>query len=84
MITSYLLQFLYLFLSGLLNLLPTGSLPVQVSSAISTVWGYVNAFSYVIAVDTLIQVVIIATSFDVAVLLWSLLNWIIRKIPGMQ
>jgi len=84
MITSFFLTFFADFLSGLLSLLPTGSLPQQISDSLSTVWGLVNAFSYVIAVDTLIQVVVLAVAFDVVLLLWHIIQWIIRKIPFIQ
>jgi len=84
MITSFFLNIFALFLSGLLSLLPSGSLPAAFSSSLSSVWGFVNAFSYVIAVDTLIQVVVLVIAFDLAVLLWHVLQWVIRKIPFIQ
>jgi len=84
MISSFFLTFFALFLSGLLSLLPSGSLPLEISASLTSVWGFVNAFSYVIAVDTLLQVVALAIAFDIVVLVWHLIQWIIRKIPGMQ
>jgi len=41
-------------------------------------------FSYLIPLDTVLQAVIVVFAFEFALLLWSFLNWIIRKIPGMQ
>jgi len=84
MITSFFLIFLGNFLTGLFSLLPSGALPAQVSLSLTSVWGFVNAFSYVLAVDTLLQVLLLAIVFDIVVLLWHVLQWIIRKIPGMQ
>lgn len=84
MILSFLLGILNGFLGLILAFLPTGSLPAAVSSSITSIWGYVNAFSYVIALDTLIQVLVLTIAFDLIVFLWHVLQWIIRKIPGMN
>lgn len=84
MITTFLLNILSSFISGVISYLPTGSLPVQVSTSVSSIWGYMNLFSYVIALDTLLQVLILVIIFDGVLLAWKFINWIIRKVPGMQ
>jgi len=84
MITNFLLSILSAFVNGVVSFLPVGSLPTEISSALATMWGYVNLFSYVVAVDTLIQVVGLVLVFDLVVMAWHFINWIIRKIPGMQ
>lgn len=84
MITSFLLTILNTFLLFIVGFLPTGSLPLQISTSIVNIWGYVNAFSYVIALDTLIQVVVLAVAFDLVMLLWYLINWILKKIPWIK
>jgi len=84
MISTFILTILHAFLGFIVGLLPTGSLPSSISSSLTNIWGFVNAFSYVIALDTLIQVVALAIAFDLVVLLWHVVQWIIRKIPGMQ
>lgn len=84
MITSFLLDLGYRLLNFLLSFFPSGTLPPDIGNALSTVWGYVNAFSYVIALDTLLQVLLLVLAFDLVVLLWHIVQWIIRKVPGMQ
>jgi len=84
MIVSFFLQVLYALVSTLVNFLPTGGLPASIETSLISVWGYVNAFSYVIALSTLIQVLLLYIAFDLVVLLWHLIQWIIRKVPGMQ
>jgi len=84
MIITFFLTVLYNFLSFVLSFLPTGNLPVGISSAITSVWGYINAFSYVIALDTFLQVLLLVLAFDFIVFSWHVIQWIIRKIPGMQ
>jgi len=59
MISSAILNLFYLLLVFLLTLLPVGSLPSSVSTSITSVWGFVNAYSYLIAVDTVIQVLVV-------------------------
>jgi len=34
--------------------------------------------------DTLIVVLVLVIGFDLIVLLWHIIQWIIRKVPGMQ
>jgi len=84
MISTFFLTILAGFLGILLGFLPVGALPPDVSAAITNTWGMVNAFSYVIALDTFLQVLFLVLAFDLVVLLWHIIQWIIRKIPGMQ
>lgn len=84
MIFTFLLDLLYRLLNLLVGFLPTGALPSEIGSSIAALWGYANAFSYVIALDTLIQVLLLAIAFDLILLLWWFVQWIIRKVPGMQ
>lgn len=84
MITTFLLNIFFSLVNALLGVLPVGSLPSGVSSSITSIWGYVNAFSYVIALDTFLQVLALVVAFDLVVLLWHIIQWIIRKIPGMH
>jgi len=84
MIVTLIFNFFYLFLTGLLLLLPVGSLPSGFLTALNFFWGTVNTFSFVIPVDTMLQALVLVYGFDLVVLLWSVLQWVIRKIPGMQ
>jgi len=84
MIVTVFLNFCYLFLSGLIGLLPVGSLPAGVATAFAYFVGVINAFSYVVPVQTLFQALAVVVGVDVAIMLWHFFNWIIRKIPGMQ
>jgi len=84
MITTIILYAMNLFLSGVVAILPTGHLPTAITTAFQYFLGTVNAFSFIIPVDTLLQAAGVVLVFDGAMGLWYLINWIIRKIPGMQ
>jgi len=84
MITSFFLAIFLSFIMLLVSLLPTGSLPDAMASAFAYFLGVANAFSYVIPVATLLQALAVVVAFDAALLIWRGINWIIRKIPGMQ
>jgi len=84
MISTFFLTILYGFVSLITNFLPTGNLPSEISTAIDYLWAIGNSFSYVIPIDTLLQALLLVLAFDLALLLWHFINWIIRKIPGMQ
>lgn len=81
MIFTFLIQ-IFVFLFGfLLGLLPTGSLPSGFSDALAYFWGTMNAFSYLIPLDTIIQALVIVLGFDLVILLWHIIHWVIAKIP---
>jgi len=84
MISTFLLTLLNNFVTGILGFLPSGSLPQGLINAILYFWGALNAFSYIFPVSTLLAALLILLAFDGAVLLWHIIQWIIRKIPGMQ
>jgi len=84
MITTLLLFVFNAFVGFLLGLLPTGTLPTVITTAFAYFVGVMNAFSYVIPVATLFQAFALVIAVDLAILLWHFINWVIRKIPGMQ
>jgi len=84
MITTFLLSLLNAFLGFLLGLLPVGSLPIQFTEAVNYFVGILYSFSYIFPVTTLVAALLVYLVFDGVVLLWHLLQWVIRKIPGMQ
>jgi len=84
MITSFFLSVFYGFINLIVGFLPTGSLPVGITTAFAYFMGVVNSFSYVVPIDTLLQAALVILAFDGALILWHFINWIIRKIPGMQ
>jgi len=84
MITTFFINILFSFLSTLLGFFPTGSISQSILDSISYLWGIGNSFSYVIPMDTFLQAIVLVMAFEVFVLLWSIVGWIIRKVPGMQ
>lgn len=84
MISTFFLSIFYSFVSFLVGFLPTGTLPASIASSFAYFMGLVNSFSYFVPVATLLQAALLVLAFDGALFLWSFINWIIRKIPGMQ
>lgn len=84
MIVTVFLNLLALLVSSLANLLPSGSLPSEISTSVDYFLGVANQFSYVFPISTLLEAFALVVSVDIAILLWHFINWIIRKVPGMQ
>jgi len=84
MIITFFLNILNSFLVGLISLLPSGHLPTIMTTAFGYFMSLLNSFSFIIPVDTLLQAVGVVLLFDGVILLWNFINWIIRKVPGMQ
>jgi len=84
MIITFLLTIFNTFVGFLLSFLPSGNLPTVISNAFTYFVGVMNAFTYVFPVVTLFQAFALVVAVDLAILLWHFINWVIRKIPGMQ
>jgi len=82
MITTFLLTLLYNFVGLLLSILPVYALPTSISSSLSSMVGYIQAFSFVLPVDTMVSVVSSATVFFIGVLVFKIFHWIIGKLRG--
>jgi len=84
MISTFFLTVLNAFVSLLLDILPTGAFSSGFQSAISYFMGVLNSFSYIFPVAALVEALAVALVFDGAILFWHLIQWVIRKVPGMQ
>lgn len=82
MITGFFLQVLTAIFSFIISLLPTYSLPQGVTDAIATIWGDINAWSFIFPVSTLAQVLVVAMLFHGASFLWMYFWLVFRKIRG--
>lgn len=84
MILTFLFSIFTAFLGFIISFLPAGNLPTAITTSFSYLLSIVNAFSFIIPVDTLLQAAAVILVFDGAMVLWYFVNWVIRKIPGMQ
>lgn len=84
MIITLFLNLIWGLLYFLIGVLPTGHIPLSIGIAFASIFGIANQFTYVFPVYTLMQALGIVIAIDGAILLWHFINWIIRKIPGMQ
>lgn len=81
MISSFFISVSASILSFIISVLPTGSLPIGVTDAIVYFWGIINAFSYVIPVDTLLQAMIVILSVEAFLLFFHLVRFVYKHIP---
>jgi len=82
MIFNFLISIPAYLLQALISLLPSGgSIPTEWVESIHLIWGYVNSFSFLVPVQTLLWAVGIAMVFHVSILGFKLFHWIITKIP---
>jgi len=85
MITGFLLQMIYAFLTFLLGLLPSGGSIASVwVSGVYQIWGYVNSFSFIVPVNMLVFCLGIAMTFHLFVFAWKGLHWISSHIRGAR
>jgi len=84
MIVTFFLNLFFSVIRLLVDFLPNGHLPSQITSAFTYYFGAANLFSYIIPIGTIVSALLVIIAFDGIVLIWHFINWIIRKIPGMQ
>jgi len=83
MITGILLKLLLAVITYLINWLPDATpLPAAFASGVTTVWAYVNAFSFLIPMNALTVCLSIALVFHGAIIGFQSLHWIIGKLRG--
>jgi len=82
MITGFFLSMFLSLLSFFVGLLPVVAFPSSITSAVQTIWYYINAMSFLLPVSTLLTVLLLAMSFHGAILLWRLAHLIGGYIRG--
>lgn len=82
MIVGFFLNIGYTIANFFVSLLPTVDFPSEISGALATVWGYVNEFSFIFPVGTLLTILGLAMAFHVAVMLWNLIHMVGGYIRG--
>lgn len=85
MIFTIFFTIIYLIFSSLLALLPTaGLLPTAVSSSMQYIFSLLWNFDYIISVPTLYIALGLVLSFEIAIVLWHAIHWLLGKIPFLH
>jgi len=80
MVIGFFLSALLTVLGFVVGLLPVLAFPSQIAPAILMFWSYVNLFSMVIPVQTILTVLLLSLGYLAAKLLWDLMHWILRRV----
>jgi len=85
MIFTIILNIINAFISYFIQLLPIGAtFPTTWTTGIYTIWSYINAFSFIVPVDTLLYALGIALTFHLFIFGWNFLHWIYGLIRGSR
>jgi len=87
MIASIILAMLYgvvWLVSSPLRLLPNATLPSNLASAITTASTYLAAINFVFPVATFITIFGLILGIETFIILYKIINWVIRKIPTIN
>lgn len=82
MITGFFLQIFYALITFLIGLLPTLALPSGFTDALTLAMSYVNQFTFLFPVSSLLAVVSLALTFHAAILAFDFTLWIIHTLRG--
>lgn len=67
-----------------LRLFSDVSLPEGITTAISTASGYISSIDFIVPVSTILSIFGVFLTFEVGVLTFKGINWLIRKIPTIS
>lgn len=82
MITTIFLNVLFALLAFILQTLPLGgSIPMEWTNGVYSIWAAINAFAFIVPVQMLVTALGIAMVFHLSILSFRLFHWIITKIP---
>jgi hypothetical protein len=87
MISGYLLYLLYWILMLItlpLRVLPDATLPSEFTGTIATASGYIMFMEDLVPMQNILQYLGLIVLFEVGILSWKLINWVLRRIPGQS
>jgi hypothetical protein len=87
MITNTILYLFYLFIYGLtapLRYLSDVSLPVDLTNAIQTTNSYLASINFIFPVSTFLTIFTLILTIEGFIILYKIINWLIRKIPTID
>lgn len=85
MIFEWILSLPAYFLQSIIMLLPQSSgVPTEWIESLYTMWGYVNAFSFIVPVNTIVFCLSTIMGYYLIVFGFDLIAWLLKKIPGVN
>jgi len=82
MITGFFLSIFTAIISFFVGFLPTVPIPAGVLNAFTSVWAFINAYSFLLPVNTMLEVLGIVMTYYVAILVFDIALWIIHLLRG--
>lgn len=82
MITGFFLRVLYIIMAFFVGLLPSSVFPPEITQGVQTAWYWINAFSWLFPVGTLLSVLALATLFHGSLIIWHGGHLVLRYIRG--
>jgi len=83
MIIGSLLNIFYLFVAFFIGMLPVSTgIPTAWTSAVATIWSYLNAWNYIFPIDTFVLLLAAAMTVHLAFYGVRLSFWVIHLIRG--
>jgi len=70
MIIGFFINILSSILAFFINLLPILNIPAEWTTAITLIWGYINAMSFLLPITTLLTILGIVLTIEVVIFVW--------------
>ncbi len=84
MISQTLLLLFFGLIHALISIVPSFSIPSGMVSAISDVFSLIATAGYFLPLGTFISVMSIMLAVYNIQIIWGLIHWVLRKIPGIS
>jgi len=70
MIIAFFIKLITAIVTFFISLLPTIAMPADWTNAITLIWGYVNAMSFLLPVSTLLTILTLVMTIEIVVFIW--------------
>jgi len=85
MITDFIFSVPAYLLVALISVLPDGqSSPPAFVEGVHTIWGYIQAVSFIVPAEAMVFCLAIAIPYHIAIFGFWGVNWLLKKIPGIN
>jgi hypothetical protein len=87
MIISFIISIWYgliWLLTSPLRLLPNASIPANITAAVGSANTYLSAIDFIFPIDIFITIFGMLVSVEISLMLYKVIMWVIKKIPGIN
>jgi len=84
MISEFILTIFFGLIGFFLSIIPSFDVPSGMVSAVSSVFSLIGTVGYFFPISTFVSVMLVMIAVYNIQIVWGLVHWVLRKIPGIS